>query len=325
MTAFQHDVGNAGVSRALAPTAGAVVQRAVTVAEVKTLPEDVQRAIVLDFPRVLSEVLGRTVPAREVLDAAKDLATVETDARHYLQLEGQIRDAAAELDRQRRDPDAYRRAVEVELLRDLAGVSWLPQSARGRLVTALVGRVRVVGSAEFARLRLAEWLAIPGVQVTDTRTLQIVMGSWRALAFAERYGAPRHLNLRAGVVQPHHAIHEALHILSGAGWDKHVGDGDARGWPGLVEGATELVTTLVLMALKKEKSGEFYAKNVTEIREVMAWTGIDAPGLVDYYFRDASDFRTAARIDEVVPEEILGRTGGVGRKKVGASSKETTQ
>ena len=325
LTAFQRDVGNAQVSRVLGPVAGAVVQRAVTVTEVKTLPEEVQRVILFDFPRVLSEVLGRTVTAREVLDAAKDLDTLRTDALHYRQLEGQIAGAATELERRRNDPGAYRQAVEDELINDLRAVSWLPQAAQTRLASALAGRVRVVGATEFAQLRLAEWLAIPAVQVTDARTLQVVMGSWRALAFAERYVMPRHLNLRAGVVRPHHAIHEALHILSGAGWDKHVGDGDAKGWPGLVEGATELVTVLVLMALRKEKEGDFYPKNVTEIREVMTWTGIKSPALVDYYFRDASDFRTAARIDEVVPAEILGRTGGVGRRKVGASTKETTQ
>jgi hypothetical protein len=328
---LQRDVGNAQVSRMLAPAAGVVVQRAVTAAEVKTLPEEVKRAVVVDFPRVLSAVLSRTISLKDVLDAAKDLATLDTDARFYLQHHRQVEAALAGM-QQATEPDAIRQAVEDDLLRDLRAVPWLPQSAQDRIATDLAGRVRVLDEVDFARRRVLEWGSGPGGPQSMDAVLRTVMGSWRALGFAERNRNPRHLNLRQHVVKPHHAIHEALHILSGAGWDKHVGDGDATGWPALVEGATEITTLLVLKALQKPSEGDYYTANKQETLALIRQAGVSGLELVDYYFQDASVFRGVLKIKEDVLEgggfissAVLGYTGGSRKKKVGASPKETTQ
>ncbi|MCB7135688.1 hypothetical protein [Cellulosimicrobium marinum] len=326
LAVLQHEVGNAQVSRALGTAGGAVVQRAVTPAEVRTLPEEVKRAVVVDFPRVLSAVLNRTVSLADVLAAAKDLATLDTDARFYLQHQGQVAAAVAQV-QQQASPDALRQAVEDDLVRDLRAVPWLPQGARDRIATDLAGRVRVLDEVEFARRRVVEWGSGPaGAQSMDA-VLRTVMGSWRSLGFAERNRNPRHLNLRQHVVKPHHAIHEALHILSGAGWDKHVGDGDATGWPALVEGATEITALLVLKALGKPSEGDYYRANKQETASVIKQAGISFDELITFYFQDASVFRGVLKIKEdvqgggaFISSAVLGYQG---RKKKAATGSPT--
>ncbi|MBD5785778.1 hypothetical protein IF650_06250 [Cellulosimicrobium terreum] len=327
--ALQGSAGNASTVHGLVPDVP--VQRSVTTEELFAADQDVFDAVLESFPKHLSAVIGEPVSFMDVLDHAKDVGTLTGHVRFFLRYTAECRAAAEKLSAERGNLPAERAAIEANLVETFGRWGRFPRSMLPGLAASLAGRVVLHSPDTLARARFAEWLAIPGVEVTREKKLQVAMQSSQVVAFANRHVQPRRLNLRFGSVGTHHAIHEALHLLSGAGWDKHVGMGDAQGWPATVEGATEITTRLLLRNLGIPKSGDYYRAETTEAFRLMQQAGIDAEQLVDFYFQDASVFRGVLKIKEdvlegggVISSAVLGYTGGNRRKKAGTSSKETT-
>ncbi|MBD8079677.1 hypothetical protein [Cellulosimicrobium arenosum] len=327
---LQTGAGNSSVAQSLSPEAA--VQRSVTTEELFAADQEVFDAVLETFPKHLTAVIGEPVSFVDVLDHAQDAPTLIGQVRFFLKYQEECRAAAKKLLAEGGNVVAERAAIEDRLIDAFGRWGRLPSDVVPRLASALSGRVALHSPDGLARARYAEWLAIPGVQVTKEKKLLVAMQSSQVVAFANRHIQPRKLNLRFGSVGMHDSMHEALHILSGAGWDKHVGLGDAQGWPATVEGATELMTRLLLQDLGIAKGGDYYLKEVNEALRLMKLAGIDVVQLVGYYFQDASVFRGVLRIKEdvqggggFISSAVLDYTGGSRKKKVGAHPKEATQ